>query len=385
MGKKGKGGGVTEEKTSKRKRKMARSRNSTKTGSATVVAIMAALALTGVSAARPGMATDMSLNGAPEDGFVGRPNEIKIMPGHDRRESYTLKQPHEYTTDEELPSVWNWCNMNGTNYCTKNLNQHIPQYCGSCWAHGALSSFADRIKIARKAQGIEINLAIQYILNCGANTAGSCHGGYHTGVYQLIQDSGFVPYDTCQIYEACSAESSEGSCGFKQSDYTCTGQNVCRTCSTFKAMGGFCSEVDYFPNATIAEYGSVRGESAIQKEIYRRGPVAAVVNAQPLDEYTGGIIDLPNASKQPNHIVSITGWGESKDGTPYWIVRNSWGEYWGEMGYFRIKRGGDQLGIESDCAWATPGSWTEHNVACYEDGSNCVKKGEYLDPAHQFA
>jgi cathepsin X len=34
--------------------------------------------------------------------------------------------------------------------------------------------------------------------------AGSCHGGYHTGVYQLIKDGGFVPFDTCQPYLACS-------------------------------------------------------------------------------------------------------------------------------------------------------------------------------------
>lgn len=60
------------------------------------------------------------------------------------------------------------------NYLTMSRNQHIPQYCGSCWAHGSVSALGDRIKIARNAQGIDVNLAVQHILNCGG--VGSCHG-----------------------------------------------------------------------------------------------------------------------------------------------------------------------------------------------------------------
>ena len=44
---------------------------------------------------------------------------------------------------------------------TQTKNQHIPQYCGSCWAQAATSSLSDRIKIARKAAWPDINIAPQ--------------------------------------------------------------------------------------------------------------------------------------------------------------------------------------------------------------------------------
>ena len=70
-----------------------------------------------------------------------------------------------YHAPETLPQSFSWQNVNGVNYLTKNLNQHIPVYCGSCWAHGSISSLADRIKIKRKAAWPDINLSIQFLLN----------------------------------------------------------------------------------------------------------------------------------------------------------------------------------------------------------------------------
>ena len=366
---------------------------------AALVAILAACGATGASAARVSsplvlgnlkmFASDVTRDLAAS---AARPkvfNAFKHMPGHDKREQATSPRPHEYVQKHKMPKNFVWSDVKGHNYLTKNLNQHVPQYCGSCWAHGAMSALADRIKIANGPdhKGPDVDLAIQFILNCGTEVAGSCHGGSATGAYQFVKEAGFVPYDTCLQYEACSAESSEGSCaavtpsGEGASDrYACNPINTCRTCSTFSDMGGFCSALDVFPNATVGEYGEVRGEDAIMAEVFARGPVAAGVDATILDEYQGGIItDTPEY--EINHIVSIVGWGETEDGLKYWVVRNSWGHYWGEMGFFRIVRGVKAIGIEDECSWATPATWTHYNVACFEDGSNCVESKKYVDPS----
>ena len=295
-------------------------------------------------------------------------------------------EPHTYALG--LPKAFSWANVGGRSLLTKNLNQHVPQYCGSCWAHGALSALADRIKIARKGKGVDVDLSVQFVLNCGVEVAGSCYGGSHISTYDFISRVGYVPYDTCLGYAACSIDSDEKSCVATKKNYECTALNTCRTCSTFTSHGGFCSAIAPAPNATVAAYGVVPNDvRKLKAEVFHRGPVACSVNANPLDEYTGGVIDDVTLSRETNHVVSIVGWGlDPKTKQQHWIVRNSWGEYWGELGFFRVAMGDDQLGLESECAWATPKEWTETNTACFEDGANCLAeertiRATYVDPA----
>ena len=92
-------------------------------------------------------------------------------------------------------------------------------------------------------------------------------------IYIYTPHSIFVS-SRCQPYIACSADSQEGFCSHV--DTTCTAVNTCRTCSTFTANGGSCVALDYYPNATVAEYGIITGNSKhevvmnIKKEIKAR-------------------------------------------------------------------------------------------------------------------
>jgi len=308
---------------------------------------------------------------------------LPLLDGHKSRNDFNLPQPHLYIAEESLPESYTWGNVDGTNFLTRSLNQHIPQYCGSCWAHGAVSALQDRIKIARNATGEDFELSIQFILNCAGEVAGSCHGGSSSGVYDYVKNhAGYIPYATCLSYVACSDESSEGFC--KNVDTTCSAKNICRTCNIFSRFGFGCADINKFPNATIAEFGIISNDvHAIKAEIFARGPVSAGINAEPIVNYQGGIEEGTGQSTNINHIVSIVGWGfDELSGMEYWIVRNSWGEYWGEMGYIKVKTGSDVLGIESYVVWATPGTFSLRNYPCAESGSNCGPESHaYVDPS----
>jgi cathepsin X len=253
-------------------------------------------------------------------------------------------------------------------------------------------SIADRIKIAQDdsgngnangGDGTDINLSIQWILNCGGGGSGgggpgdghhlSCQGGSAIRAYDWIFKEGhYIPFETCQPYLACSSHSTNGFC--KNVDTTCTPFNTCRSCNHTD-----CVAISHYPNATIAEYGQYNENDslfAIQAEIFLRGPVKASVNAGPLEDYHGGILyDSPiTRNTTHNHGVSIVGWGyEESTNVSYWICRNSWGQYFGELGFFRVEMGKNLLGIESNIAWAIPGQWTtmQNHYPCLKDGSNC--------------
>lgn len=156
---------------------------------------------------------------------------------------------------EVYPDEFSWCNKDGVNYCTMSRNQHIPQYCGSCWAHGAISALADRVKIARGAKGPDINPSIQHVLNCG--NAGSCYGGSDGSVYQWIYKNGGIGLETAQPYLACSHDSKEGFCPYV--DTKCSAMNIARTCGSFSQEGGPCSGLSQYPNIAIAEPLSENG------------------------------------------------------------------------------------------------------------------------------
>ena len=93
----------------------------------------------------------------------------------------------------------------------------------------------------------------------------------------------------------------------------------------------------------------------MKAEIYKRGPIGCGIHVTDrFVDYQGGVYEEKSSSTWANHELAIVGWGVDERGVEYWIGRNSWGTYWGEQGFFKIKMHKDNLGIEDECDWGVP-------------------------------
>lgn len=239
----------------------------------------------------------------------------------------------------DLPTAWDWRDVDGVNYVDKVVDQG---FCGSCYAMATVSSMTSRFRVATGEVDHPL-LSAQNILGCSRTNQG-CDGGYPYLAAKYGEDVGFVA-ESCDTYKDDDVQQG-----------TCTNDQQCAQTRYFakdyKYVGGYyggCSEVE------------------MMKEIKERGPVMVAFEAPvSLFYYHGGIFTGPDPEKQEegtatewqhtNHAVVAVGWGVDEDkpdpknnGEPmkYWIIKNTWGDDWGEGGYFKIRRSTDECGIES--------------------------------------
>ena len=103
------------------------------------------------------------------------------------------------------------------------------------------------------------------------------------------------------------------------------------TCK-YSATNGLYNTLGY-GYAAVNDPGSIINALKVQ-------PLAVAVQADKADFqfYSSGILSATTCGTSLNHAVLLVGYGQDSAGTPFWIVKNSWGTSWGESGYIRIKR-----------------------------------------------
>eukprot|EP01083_Nonionella_stella_P038240 104050_1 len=248
----------------------------------------------------------------------------------------------------EIPDSIDWRNHDDRNYMSWTRNQHIPYYCGSCWAFAATNSLAARIMISRGDIFPQISLSPQLVLDCDKKDNYGCDGGDSLGVFAWFQEFGAVE-DSCNPYVSDSWYTN------KYHERVCDKYSYCSYCDSPTDIH---EERLYRPveRFFVDEFGfTEKGELAMMKML-TEGPIACAmaVSNEFFFNYTGGIfIDTTNDTSL-SHEVAVIGYGtDAVTGIKFWIAMNSWGSAWGEHGYFRIIRGVNNLAIEEYCSWAT--------------------------------
>lgn len=243
----------------------------------------------------------------------------------------------------------------GMNLLTRVHNQHIPNYCGACWSFAATASFGDRVNIllghsmaTNSTRVLQTSLGMQVILNCDKGSNG-CHGGDPMTAYKYISEHG-LPDETCQAYVARGWDTGN----------TCTDVDKCMTCNG----EGVCSAEKEYKEWTISEYGKVNNVAHMERELMR-GPISCCLHVNEEFEATQDFTIFVDKGdvKEPNHCISLVGYGMDRvSGMEYWIGRNSWGDYWANHGFFRIRKGFNDLGIEDWCSYAVPARGGEPRI-----------------------
>jgi len=103
-------------------------------------------------------------------------------------------------------------------------------------------------------------------------------------------------------------------------------------------------QIDGFRSISFGNIGH------IMDIIQNIGPVVSYISAKILRfEFGTGVYDNDACKQEPiDHVVLLVGWGtDTVTGKDYWIIRNSWGESWGDKGYGRIRKGKNTCNIES--------------------------------------
>ncbi len=193
--------------------------------------------------------------------------------------------------------------------------------CGSCWAFGTVGIMESAIA---KIGGPLTDLSEQFLLSCNTSGWNCADGGLtaHMWHYDLLgksQDSIGAVLEADMPYLA--------------SDETCSVDYN----HPYK-LSGWQFIVPYEWMMPTVEQ--------IKYAIATHGPVTAGVCAGPaFQRYNGGIFTTDeNCSGWTNHQIILVGWQDTSEAEGYWILRNSWGSWWGENGYMRIAYNTSRVG-----------------------------------------
>jgi len=230
--------------------------------------------------------------------------------------------------------------------------------CADGWAMSSATTMSDRVCI-QTAGAVNVTISPQDVLECChgcVSYRGGCEGGYMPQNWMSFVNYGVVSggnaygSDTgCKPYalQPCDHYNSENDPLPSCESLGEPGKPVCSaTCTNPDFPGDYNSDL-----IKMATYVGITNHKVtdIQSQLMSNGPMETTL--QVYDDfltYTGGVYYHVDGRKYNFiHMVRLLGWGyDEESDMDYWLVANSWNSDWGENGYFRIRRGTNECGIE---------------------------------------
>eukprot|EP00747_Dinoflagellata_sp_TGD_P219094 gnl/TRDRNA2_/TRDRNA2_91262_c0_seq1.p1 gnl/TRDRNA2_/TRDRNA2_91262_c0~~gnl/TRDRNA2_/TRDRNA2_91262_c0_seq1.p1 ORF type:complete len:344 (+),score=64.95 gnl/TRDRNA2_/TRDRNA2_91262_c0_seq1:84-1115(+) len=218
--------------------------------------------------------------------------------------------------------------------------------CGSCWAVAAAEAISDRLCIASSRPKHFVRRSALDLVSCDFQGEDmGCLGGLPNTAWQYAVSKGLAT-DKCLPY----AKADGGpipKCPANGSN-PCTESVATPLCPTYcpnVTNSGVTVEDDRVRMYNSYAVGGMGEEQQIRAAIMKGGPVEASFYVfQDLLAYKSGIYHHATGENIGRHAIKIIGWGSSPE--PYWLVANSWGTDWGDKGFFKIRRGTGECGIE---------------------------------------
>ena len=120
---------------------------------------------------------------------------------------------------------------------------------------------------------------------------------------------------------------------------------------------GYASRCRYSSSKVVAtvsqDYHVATNENALQSASALIGPIEVCIEVSgSFSSYSSGVYYDPYCGQQVNHAVLLVGYGTDPRGGDYWLVKNSWGAYWGDNGYIKMARNRNNM-----CGIASYGSY----------------------------
>lgn len=207
--------------------------------------------------------------------------------------------------------------------------------CGSCWAFSAATVMSDRLCIGSN-QKIQTRLSPEDVLACCYSCGNGCDGGFPNAAWDYFMQSGIVSGDNYGENQWCKS-------------YSIPPDSKDHVTPDCKRQCTSNQQINYFTNKTRAQSGYILvGEEAFKAEISQNGPISASFSVYAdFRQYKSGVYWHQTGEIMGGHAIRIVGYGE-EGGVKYWLIANTWSPTWGDNGFFKIRRGNNECGIEAE-------------------------------------